>query len=89
MINKARIVENSKKALQIMILRKIEINRLIERKREKENMKYLGEVYIVFLFVMGKFCSLDVSTQVYRREREMETDRQIVREREIVKNQQS
>lgn len=85
MINKARIVENSKKALQIMILREIEINRLIERKREKEIMKYLGEVYIVFLFVVGKFCSFDVSTRFDRftgeREREMETDRQIVRER--------
>lgn len=83
MINKARIVENSKKALQIMILREIEINRLIERKREKEIMKYLGEVYIVFLFVVGKICSFNVSTRFDRftGEREMETDRQIVRER--------
>lgn len=38
MINKARIVENSKKALQIMILREIEINRLIERKRERRKL---------------------------------------------------
>lgn len=48
-------------------------------------MKYLGEVYIVFLFVVGKFCSFNVSTRFDRftgeREREMETDRQIVRER--------
>lgn len=49
-------------------------------------MKYLGEVYIVFLFVVGKFCSFDVSTRFDRftgeKERDRDGDRQTDSKRE-------
>lgn len=40
MINKARIVENSKKALQMKIVKEIEVKRLIERKRKGNNENF-------------------------------------------------